>query len=256
MDVEGPSIKQDSFIATTPDQQIRITMQPFSKTDPVSRKKRQTGAMYLVTCYDCRIFSRIQGYLSSKDLLEPVKVMLLGRLPPITAQTVKISIRLAQTLLFPLTMCWHKRIWNLTLREHLIVYTSTYFSVLGGAYCSLGKQNTNYAYKAGALAIQQIRLARKLKHPILEYKCWLYFAEDLIQLGQIEKAEKIIQEKQSALKVDKQLADITNTLNGMLASVKTKLESRKKNCKKSKYLRACKMSLFKKENGNSGVEVN
>lgn len=48
------------------------------------------------------------------------------------------------------------------------------------------------AYKAGVLAIEQIKLAKKLKDPILECKCWLYFAEDLIQLGHLTKVDKII----------------------------------------------------------------
>lgn len=42
------------------------------------------------------------------------------------------------------------------------------------------------------MAIEQIKLAKKLKDPILECKCWLYFAEDLIQLGGVDKAEEII----------------------------------------------------------------
>lgn len=35
-------------------------------------------------------------------------------------------------------------------------------------------------------------MAKRLKDPILECKCWLYFAEDLIQLGKLKKAKKII----------------------------------------------------------------
>lgn len=48
------------------------------------------------------------------------------------------------------------------------------------------------AYKAGILAVEQIKLAQRLKDPILECKCWLYFAEDLIQLGKLKTAKKII----------------------------------------------------------------
>ncbi|KAI8886270.1 hypothetical protein K501DRAFT_283889 [Backusella circina FSU 941] len=82
--------------------------------------------------------------------------------------------------------------WSLASKAHVIAVTGVYFSVLGGAFCSLGKANSRYALKASALAIQQIRLAQRLKDPILECKCWLYFAEDLIQLGNIRKANKVI----------------------------------------------------------------
>lgn len=47
------------------------------------------------------------------------------------------------------------------------------------------------------MAIEQIKLAKKLKDPILECKCWLYFAEDVIQLGNVNKAEKIITRQKS-----------------------------------------------------------
>ncbi|KAL9541022.1 hypothetical protein MBANPS3_009353 [Mucor bainieri] len=93
---------------------------------------------------------------------------------------------------FTVNMSWCRRMWSLASRAHMISVTGVYYSVLGGAYCSLGKSNSKYAYKAGALAIEQIKLAKKLKDPVLECKCWLYFAEDVIQLGEIEKAETII----------------------------------------------------------------
>lgn len=114
---------------------------------------------------------------------------------------------------FTVNMSWCRRMWSLASRAHMISVTGVYYSVLGGAYCSLGKSNSKYvsfcilfikyinktikyikkqAYKAGALAIEQIKLAKKLKDPILECKCWLYFAEDVIQLGGVDKAEDII----------------------------------------------------------------
>ncbi|CAO3679897.1 unnamed protein product [Rhizopus microsporus] len=91
-----------------------------------------------------------------------------------------------------LNMAWSRRMWTLASEADRIAFTGVYYSVLGGAYCSLGKQNARYAYKASELAIRQIQLARKLKDPILECKCWLYFAEDLIQLKRFKKAQKII----------------------------------------------------------------
>lgn len=109
-----------------------------------------------------------------------------------------------------LDMSWCRRMWSVFSKAHLIAVTSTYYSVLGGAYCSLGKSNTKYvswrsideshallifdsqSYKAGLLAMEQIKLAQRLKDPILECKCWLYYAEDLIQLGKLKEAQRII----------------------------------------------------------------
>ena len=82
--------------------------------------------------------------------------------------------------------------WALASRANLISFTSVYYSVLGGAYSSLSKANAHYAYKAGSLAIHQIKFAQWLKDPILESKCWLYYAEDLIQLHRFKRVDKII----------------------------------------------------------------
>ncbi|CAO3702536.1 unnamed protein product [Rhizopus stolonifer] len=82
--------------------------------------------------------------------------------------------------------------WNLASQSDKTAFVSVYYSVLGGAYCSLGKQNSRYAYRAGELALKQIRLAQDLKDPLLESKCWLYFAEDLIQLKRFKSVEKIL----------------------------------------------------------------
>ncbi|CAG8740219.1 17110_t:CDS:1, partial [Acaulospora morrowiae] len=48
------------------------------------------------------------------------------------------------------------------------------------------------AVKAMQFARNQITLAQQLKDPVLECKCWIYYAVDLIELGKIQKAEKII----------------------------------------------------------------
>ncbi|KAI8367297.1 hypothetical protein BD560DRAFT_141078 [Blakeslea trispora] len=107
----------------------------------------------------------------------------------------KIYIELAEDVMersIHIDMAWCRRIWTLATRAHLVSVTGVYYSVLGGAFCSLGKDNKQYAYKASVLAIEQIKLAKKLKDPILECKCWLYFAEDLIQLGRLDRAENII----------------------------------------------------------------
>lgn len=77
----------------------------------------------------------------------------------------------------------------------MISFTGTYYAVLGGAYSSLSKADAKYAHKAGNLALQQIKLAQWLKNPVVETKCWLYYAEDLIQLHQFNRARKIIRKQ-------------------------------------------------------------
>ncbi|KAI9488499.1 hypothetical protein BDB00DRAFT_847918 [Zychaea mexicana] len=90
------------------------------------------------------------------------------------------------------SLSWSRRMWALASRANMISFTGVCYSVLGGAYSSLSKANANYAYKAGSLAIQQIKFAQWLKDPVLESKCWLYYAEDLIQLHRFKRVDKIL----------------------------------------------------------------
>lgn len=62
---------------------------------------------------------------------------------------------------------------------------------------------TTQALKAGSLAIRQIQLAKKLNDTVQECKCWLYYAEDLIHLGKLAKARRIL-EKQYRFAYDNQ----------------------------------------------------
>lgn len=39
---------------------------------------------------------------------------------------------------------WCKRLWSLQARAHMISFAGVYYSVLGGAFCSLGKSNSKY----------------------------------------------------------------------------------------------------------------
>jgi hypothetical protein len=41
-------------------------------------------------------------------------------------------------------MSWCRRMWSIASRAHMIAVTGVYYSVLGGAYCSLGKSNAKY----------------------------------------------------------------------------------------------------------------
>ncbi|CAO3591145.1 unnamed protein product [Absidia cylindrospora] len=82
--------------------------------------------------------------------------------------------------------------WRVAVKEDMMAFASVYFSVLGGAYSSLGKSNQKYAFKAGALAKRQIKLARWHQDAELECKCWLYYAEDMVMQGRFRKAARIL----------------------------------------------------------------
>ncbi|KAG2185625.1 hypothetical protein INT44_002418 [Umbelopsis vinacea] len=88
-----------------------------------------------------------------------------------------------------------KSLWRSWVRDGIMHFTGLYFAVLGGAYSSLAKANSRYALKAGSLAIRQIQLAQKLNDTVQECKCWLYYAEDLIHLGKLAKARKILRKQ-------------------------------------------------------------
>ncbi|KAI8096797.1 uncharacterized protein BX664DRAFT_324844 [Halteromyces radiatus] len=91
-----------------------------------------------------------------------------------------------------INMMGYRLTWRVATKEDMVAFTSVYFSVLGGAYSSLGKSNHKYAYKAGTLARRQIKLAKWLQDPILECKCWLYYAEDMVMQGRYRKAARIL----------------------------------------------------------------
>ncbi|ORX45329.1 hypothetical protein DM01DRAFT_1340139 [Hesseltinella vesiculosa] len=86
--------------------------------------------------------------------------------------------------------------WKVSAKEDLVAFYSVYYSVLGGAYSSLGKTNAKYAVKAGSLAQRQIQMAQWLQDPILECKCWLYYAEDMIMQGRLDQAQQILVKQQ------------------------------------------------------------
>jgi hypothetical protein len=112
-------------------------------------------------------------------------------------------------------------LWKSWARDEMMQFTGIYFAVLGGAYSSLAKANSRYvscitashrgigsqlqklnfnslapqALKAGSLAIHQIKLAQLLNDTVQECKCWLYYAEDLIHLGKLAKARRILRKQ-------------------------------------------------------------
>ncbi|EXX73620.1 hypothetical protein RirG_058720 [Rhizophagus irregularis DAOM 197198w] len=113
----------------------------------------------------------------------------------------------------------------------MFLFQSTFFSVLGGAYSALGRYKKEHAEKAKHLARNQIVLAKKLQDPVLECKCWIYYAEGLIQLGKLKKAALII-ERQKNMVMDMLKGD--DTLLSMCENAKLKLMV---NSKKNKKIR-------------------
>ncbi|CAG8712940.1 8299_t:CDS:2, partial [Funneliformis caledonium] len=115
---------------------------------------------------------------------------------------------------------WTRKLYSLIARQEMFLFQSTFFSVIGGAYSALGRYNKEHAEKAKHLARNQIILAKKLRDPVLECKCWIYYAEGLIQLGKFKKSALII-ERQKKIVADMLKSD--ETLLNMCESAKLKL---------------------------------
>ncbi|KAI9317059.1 hypothetical protein BX666DRAFT_137714 [Dichotomocladium elegans] len=154
----------------------------------------------VVVCYD---YQTIEAITLGMDADKKTFALLLATSVPgfssitaISTATIVLDLVLDKEYIVRAcrltNMSWCRRLWALASRANLVAFTGVYYGVLGGAYSSLSKANASYAYKAGSLAIRQIKLAQWLKDPVLESKCWLYFAEDLIQLGRLKRANKII----------------------------------------------------------------
>ncbi|KAL0078788.1 hypothetical protein F4703DRAFT_1796871 [Phycomyces blakesleeanus] len=156
-----------------------------------------------IFCYDCRTVEAIQDRVLTNQV-GAIQLLIGGCLRanktdklPLPGAPIELRIELdinnylRRTSRIP-SMSWARMMWTVASRADLVAFTGVYFSVLGGAYSSLGKTNSFFAHKAKTLALQQIRLAQWLKDPILECKCWLYYAEDLLQLGKFKRATEII----------------------------------------------------------------
>lgn len=151
-------------------------------------KTRQKGRG-MIYCYDYQVMETLLDILST----QPHSLYLLATaFQSIPSHILIFLAPVYVTRSIRIDMAWSRRLWQLSVWADQVAFRAIYYSVLGGAYCSLGKANKRYAYKASELAIKQIGLARELKDSILECKCWLYFAEDLIQLKKFKKAAWII----------------------------------------------------------------
>ncbi|KAI8143641.1 hypothetical protein BJV82DRAFT_611233 [Fennellomyces sp. T-0311] len=166
-----------------------------------SRSKSDRNALHgKVLCHDYQTVEAVYSLVSQDEQEQRMKAatLLLNNFSPVATNYsfIAIDILLKDNYIWRScrlpNMSWARRMWGLASRASMISFTSMYYSVLGGAYSSLSKANANYAYKAGSLAIQQIKFAQWLRDPILESKCWLYYAEDLIQLHKFKRADKIV----------------------------------------------------------------
>lgn len=97
----------------------------------------------IITCHDFISIDFIKRQLQSspKDAL----TLLLGVFDrQVDILFILLGVKDYVTRSISINMSWCKRLWSISSRAHFIAITGVYFSVLGGAYCSLGKSNTKY----------------------------------------------------------------------------------------------------------------
>lgn len=96
----------------------------------------------IITCYDYQTIEYIIRVLQTSP--SEALTLLLGRF--------NISVTVLFIILDKdyvkrsavVNMSWCRRIWSIVSRAHMIAVTGIYYSVLGGAFCSLGKTNSIY----------------------------------------------------------------------------------------------------------------
>lgn len=125
---------------------------PRNPTNTKRHKKRQGAnsnyrfaAEYgIITCHDYQTLGYIRrSFCSSPD---QALTALLGGFIPIRVNTLVIVLNLDEYIRRSVTvnMFWCRKMWSLASKAHMIAVTGVYYSMLGGAYCSLGKSNTKY----------------------------------------------------------------------------------------------------------------
>jgi hypothetical protein len=136
------------------------------------KKPTTSGYHYgIITCHDVESIEAIRRRLS--DSPQSSLRMLLGGCAPrkkriVIDQTLVLFI-LLNTKLFVqrsirINMSWCRRMWSLASRAHMIAVTGVYYSVLGGAYCSLGKSNTKYVSVDPLLSSSLTQIDIKSRH--------------------------------------------------------------------------------------------
>lgn len=116
-------------------------------------RKRQKYAS-IIRCYDYQCIEAIRE--RSKEAPDATWTVLLGASLLLVDSSILSVIDQPVTLFvlldadsyiqrsFTVNMSWCRRMWSLASRAHMISVTGVYYSVLGGAYCSLGKSNSKY----------------------------------------------------------------------------------------------------------------
>ncbi|CAO3645455.1 unnamed protein product [Cunninghamella blakesleeana] len=154
-----------------------------AKADSSSSKHSSTTYWWLILLfYGCYLAtsSFIMNHIRKKHIILHIKL---------DANYIQYSFQ-------HMNMIGYRFTWRAAAKEDMVSFASVYFSVLGGAYSSLGKYSVAYASKAENIAKRQIKLAKWLQDPILECKCWLYYAEDLILQGKLKKSIRILNKQQ------------------------------------------------------------
>lgn len=119
-----------------------------------NKSKSSNQPAGIVTCHDYQTLEWIKQL--SAELPKQTWSLLLNGFTHINLKTLYVVLNPRNYVSRSVTinMNWCKRLWSLETRAHMISVTGVYYSVLGGAYCSLGKSNTKYVSdkKQGGLA--------------------------------------------------------------------------------------------------------
>lgn len=103
---------------------------------------KKTDCYGLVTCHDYQTMEFLLDVFNSSP--KDTMTLLLGVFHcKIDVMLILLDKNYVATSAI-VNMSWCRRIWSIASRAHRIAITGVYYSVLGGAYCSLGKSNTKY----------------------------------------------------------------------------------------------------------------
>jgi hypothetical protein len=97
----------------------------------------------IITCHD---FQSLQYIVKSIDTTPDIALSLLLKCFDRSVNVAFIVLNTSEYIprSIKINMSWCRKMWSLSSRAHFIAVTGVYYSVLGGAFCSLGKSNTKY----------------------------------------------------------------------------------------------------------------
>lgn len=115
------------------------------------------------------------------------------------AHVATINLVVKEPLVAPIDYCSchmvSKLLWEQVEMEDALHWLST----LGGAYSNLGEHSLSFAVRAGDNAFRQMRIALKSSDPSVIFRCWLFVAMSLMQLGDLQQSKRILQNVHSAV---------------------------------------------------------